>query len=381
MKLICMALSFGSLLTGAPKVAPVLAPQMRIVLEKLIQEPKELMGPPQHNIVALAFSPDGKRLAAVVGRHRHEQQDLVHLLALRTDRVDKALWQVDLAAWVGYPEGADAFRWSDNGQLLFVQFPFRVFLVDANTGATICAGPREGHLVPGGLIGPNLYVVGDTGDYFKRDGRLWFYDLSCKLVTQAPAQASPISGDTAPSVALLAMADEVKRIVVLQPDGHQKFSIPDGRAMMQVAFLDSGSMLCGGTHPSPDGGSLRCWKLNAPSPPMFREYEVNKGGTAPFAASSAGSIVMIAERGFSYNPFTENKRTPLKRYVIWDAESGNTIATIAPRKQWRQDIDERPRKPGDSLVFAVSREGGMVALAAEDSVEVFTIPGPGGAQR
>jgi hypothetical protein len=84
---------------------------------------------------------------------------------------------------------------------------------------------------------------------------------------------------------------------------------------------------------------------------------------------------MIPERGYSYNPFTENTRMPLKRYVIWDAESGNTIATIAPRKRWWPGYGENtPRKLGDSLVFAVSRDGGLVALASQDSVEIFKIP-------
>jgi hypothetical protein len=380
MNLIIFGLSFAFLLTAAPKGAPALVPQTRIVLEKLIREPKELMGEPQHYIVALSFSPDSTRLAAVVGRHRYERQNLVHLVVFRLDQVDKALWQADLASWS--PGEPDAFRWSENGQLLFVQFVDRVFLIDAITGATICqsheAGVGIGYLMPGGLIGPNLYVVGNQGDVFKKDGRLWFYDLSCKLVMQGRAEARPISGDTAPTAGLLAMADEGDKIVVLQPDGHQKFSTPDGRTQMQVAFLNSGGMLCSGRLPGPDDGSLRCWKLNAPSPLLFRRYEVNKGGTAPFATSSAGSIVMIPERGFSYNPFTENERWPLKRYVIWDAESGNTIATIAPRKQWLGGyVENTPRKLGDSVVFAVSRDGGFVALASQDSVEIFKIPAPG----
>ena len=92
---------------------------------------------------------------------------------------------------------------------------------------------------------------------------------------------------------------------------------------------------------------------------------------------------MIAERGYTYNPFTEDARWPMKRYVVWDADSGNAIGTIEPRKQWRPAIGERtPRQLGASLVFAVSPNGGAAALVAEDCVEIFKIPSvPGGDER
>ena len=380
MKLACLLLSFALPLSGAGKNIPALAPRTRIVLDKLIQEPESLMGDPRHDIAALSFSPDGARLAVVVGQHRHEALTLLHFLVVGLDHVERVLWQLDLPSKFGF---VDSLRWSDDGHLLFLQFPDRVLLVGAQTGLKVCESPgygggrRSAFNVPGGFIGSNLYVVGRSGDVLKKDGWLRFYDLSCRLVMQGPAQACPLSGDTAPVAGLFAMADSENRIVALQPDGQERFSIQDSRVHLRVAFLNSGRMLCSGKLPGPDDGSLRCWVLDTPSPTLFRHYEVHNGGTAPFVVSSAGSIAMIAESGFSYNPLTENIRSPLKRYVIWDVTSGRTLGAISPRKQWRQAIGERfPRKLVDSLVFAVSGSGALVAIVDREFIEIFDVPKP-----
>jgi hypothetical protein len=375
-------LLFGSLLTGAPRSAPVLSPSQQIRFDSLIKEPAGMMSAAPHYVMALVFSPDGDRVAVLVGQHRHERQNLVHLLLFGLSGVGQTPLQADLV-----DEGimfAEKMQWSNSGQILFVQLSDRVLLIDPNTAATICESrslPRKGYLMPGGLIGPDSYVVGDRGEALKRDGWLkrngwlWFYDLACKPLRENDADARPSSGDTAPAAGLLAMADETTKIVVVhEPDG-QAVSIPDGRFLVQVGFLESGGMLCSGTLPQQGNGSLVCWKLDGHTPGVFSRFEVNDGGTAPFATSSEASIVMIPDRGYTYNPFTENTGRRLKRYVIWDAESGATIAMIAPRKQWLPGYTENtPRKVGDSLVFAVSRDGGLVALATVDSIEIFKVP-------
>src|SRR5260370_11724941 len=150
--------------------------------------------------------------------------------------------------------------------------------------------------MPGGLIGQARYVVGDTGNS-EKNGRLRLYDLECNLVSQWEAKARLIAGDTAPTASLFAIGDERYGIsVIREPEGRPMYSIADGRvnlAQLRLAFLESGRVLCGGTQPGPDDGSLRCWKLDTPRPEVFSEYAVTKGGTAPLATSSGGSVVMF----------------------------------------------------------------------------------------
>jgi len=273
------------LLAGAPRGAPALSPWQRIRFDKLIKEPALVTRDDRHYVMALEFSPDGSRVAVLVGQHREERQSLVHLLLVNLNGVERAPLETDLVAPV--PMFLEKVQWSNDGKTLFVQFVDRVLIIDPNTAATTCESrsdlPRKLYSMPGGLIGPGSYVVGDRGDPLKQNGWLWFYDLGCRPFKEIEADAGPSSGDTAPAVGLLAMADENVRIVVVHPRRGRVLSIPDGRSQVRVAFLKSGRMLCSGKLPDSGDGSLLCWKLDSKIGGAFRRFEVDNGGTAPFA--------------------------------------------------------------------------------------------------
>lgn len=370
-----MAFTLSLAAIAGPKAAPVLGAWKHRPLEGLIQEPREQMGYSPHYVMAFAFSPDGKRVAVLAGQHNHGQQYLAHLLILNVDNLEKAERQVDVIS--SRQIFASAFRWTRNPQLLFLQSSDRVRLIEPNTGATRCESqgtrPDAWYDMPGGPIGQNMYVVGKTADLGRKNGILWFYDFDCKLLQELPANARAYSGDTSPTASLLAMVDEREKIVVYKPKDSQIAIFADNRVQLQIAFLRSGILLCSGTLPGPGDGSLRCWSVDRPAK-MHSSYEMKKGGTKPFATSSDASIVMLPERTFTYNPFTENQKSHVKRYVIWDAQTERTVATIATRMQWAAlNFDSHPRKLEESLVFSVSPDGKIIALAAQDAIEIFMV--------
>src|SRR5207249_4588943 len=109
------------------------------------------------------------RAAIVVGRHRRNREYLAHLGVISLDQGDRLLWQADLVDAFAKPH---SLRWSDNGRLLLVQFSFRILLIDAATGATLCQSQLQGKAPenkvsplfysddqPAGFIGPSWYAA------------------------------------------------------------------------------------------------------------------------------------------------------------------------------------------------------------------------------
>jgi hypothetical protein len=386
---------------SAQKGNVALEPWRRFGFQGLIHEPKEIMGKPYHGVTAIAVSPDQSKIAVAAGSHGLPSGGtLVHILILSLNVDSGSHQQIDVISQsVGYVDGLE---WVNNGRLLFVHTRTDVWLIEVAAGSVACSihdagmgrfagvDSTSGLVVDGGFVlvhdvYPHGQIVnGHFREAAQKKTLLAVYDLSCQMTGRFEVPGRIRSMGTAPSASLLALSPEDPHVFPGEPPiGISILRGPEWRLTTTVpartqdlSFLDRGKLLCTAALPNAEEGSLECWRLDGLAATLQSRYQVDNGGTAPLAASAANSLVMFAERTYSYNPFTENKGSRLKRYVLWNARSGQRLASIGPRKQWPFWRFESRRRPTlqDSLVFAVSPNGCLVGLAVQEGIEVFRVP-------
>ena len=219
--------------------------------------------------------------------------------------------------------------------------------------------------------------------------KLQYFDLSCKLKNEVPFEVVRGSdeSDTSQAGGMLVLVDnEVGTLVYREPLHQMVATLPGRHLPVSPRAGDFGKMVCLGRRPNADDGSMRCYTLGEPES-KARTYEINRGGSAPFVASSKSSLVVFPERRYWYNALSEESHQPLRRYVIWDGLSGMVRGYIGAMKQYVRNYEQAPLAPGagfrwkrvqpfqleDSCVIAVSDRGDKVAIAGADSIDVFNV--------
>ena len=352
---------------------PQLNAWKEITLRGEITEEPGLLRYTPHHILGVAFSPNSNKLAVVAGMHRSGEEDLAHLLIFDLNEVGKKPIQVDVRT--NRYMFLYAFEWSENGQLLFLQSSERAILVNTGSGTIICDSTNDelgaGSMASGGMSGNDSYLT----TYFRRSSTtVWIRDSSCILRSKEAFSGRTTAG--AVSGPLFALAGENGGITVREiSEMREVLSIPDRRVQLSLGFAESGRMICAGTQPTQGDGSLNCWVLGPGEASLVSQYKVRKGGTGPVATAASDQVVLFPDRSFSYNGITERIGYRLKRYVIWDGESGKIRAVIAPIKQRPAEMNDPPQERlEDSTVFALSRDGKFAGVAAEDTVKIFQVP-------
>lgn len=78
---------------------------------------------------------------------------------------------------------------------------------------------------------------------------------------------------------------------------------------------------------------MHCWSIQDDSVSPLHNYTAPQGGTVPICGASAAPVVAFLKSSTSEEPSGQKSSLHFGPYIVWDPETGATIAEIAPHLQ------------------------------------------------
>jgi WD40 repeat protein len=343
-------------------------------LSEKLAEPAGWTAAIGHPIIALAFSPDGKRLAATMDSHYQDRVQKTHLLIVDVQSPQAAFRQFDLETCGKY------LAWSPGGDALLVCG--RILRLADGSSCDLLETPHQRAARELGNV-----VFWFTSDRAIRANRT-ITDLSCQSVDTWPMEENWFVAGTVPEKGWMLLRQSLSGTVEGRtfPFRDHDYAIADRDShtltsgmLLEAAFRDFNSrdfhsimaqgaaMFC--SQLTPAGGyksALRCWNLPEgqviPLP-----SELSNHGIVQAARSSPR---VVAER-MGNRTFTLGEAAPeLLGLMVVDLRSGKRIATLKPHSQQR-----RYSLSGDRYFqHALSPSGDLLAEGGDGSLRLYRLP-------
>jgi len=361
--LICAAA--GSLWAADATPKPVL--KVRIELAQVMKEPPGVPSSKRHAIDSLTFSNDGKRLALLATGHVQTSEGLVHVVVIDWDKPKPSAVTLgsaieNRAAW----SLTRTLRWSSDDSLLLIDQEKPV-LLDAETGMPRCGSdPNEKRTaLTAGFAGADrfyvVYRIAPSGTMFT------LRDFDCHVVGEHRVNDRVI-GISAYTSDRIALHHEGGFLILGAPDWKESKRIADDRISATPVFLNHGHTLCAADVSSASNVSVLCWAIGDAAITQLRKYDAPTNSTLPISGAAKASRVAFLEG--MINGSLQWVR--FGQYVVWDPESGTTLATLPAQTQHFEVGRSRAEAP---FMLALSPDGSLLALAGENVVEVYSLPG------
>jgi hypothetical protein len=335
-------------------------------LSEKLAEPVGWTAPKGHPIIELAFSPDGKRIAATMDDHRQGGVWRTHLLIVDVQNPLAHFHQFDLETC-----GND-LAWSPDGGALLVCGR----ILRLGDGSSCDLAPVRSNATPGVLVSRSFWL---TTDRVIRTDRT-IADLSCGTVDMWAIAGSWDVADTVPEKGWMLLRQSVKRTApngstfpfpdyaIAERDSHQLTS----GMLVQAAAWSRNTMIAPGAEAVcsslvPAGRSvLHCWSLPGggaiPLAPDLADYRVTQ--------ISRTSPRVIAERWGSHWWELFDEIGYMARRIVFELPSGRQIASLKPRPQhgyFPVSLDWYFR-------CALSPAGDLVAEGGDGSLTLYRLP-------
>ncbi len=317
----------------------------------------------RYPVVALSFSPDGKRIA---------------LTGTETRKPDGKIASIILVLRVGGPaddvksfeavQGGDLVDWSPSGNAIVVNG----LLIHLANGAT-CTMPDTAKFISD----DQLLAEKRSGPSYS-SSLFTIYDISCHAGKAWETAARWDIVNVSIKRHLLLMNRPFEENLLVNPDDGRiarKWSMgnwpvwdgPSGE------FSDNGVPLCNAlpVDDAPKGQTLRCWKTdtgeliaNAPA-----EY-----ATTPFVTSRSSTRVVFSEVGLVKGLVSDWDSHPYKGAVVWDYATGEKLAFWRPETQtWHELGLQPPKKIVEPSKFAISPDGQFIAEGGNGKLTVYRV--------
>jgi hypothetical protein len=326
-----------------------------IQLGDFVKEPAGWAEDKNHPITALAFSPDGKRLAIEIQHFRNKVAS-THLAIVGVQSPNQALRQYDLATGPG-PQGraGPALAWSPNGTAIIIGQT----LLRLADGTSCEVFPWPTRFVNRVLISlaswvDSLHVIRNDGavlDLECKETGHWTIDGKWSVAGTEPTKGWVLLGRVVSRYAVEhAIADYAARVLL---DGSDPL-VTSGE--FGPVFIDQGTAWC--FYEAEGKGRSHCWKLRDGEPRTLPKallhYELTQAG-----GSSSHVLAELAGHPFSNYFRLEDFDWYTERRVVWDFRSGISsrhgkpvTSLIAPR--FRQTGNSSPRAVMVSFVSTAS---------------------------
>jgi hypothetical protein len=310
-------------------------------------------------VFSLSFSPDGRRIAAVVGK-AWDQQYLLLMDAAdprsKTVRIDvnPTIWESDIGGSINLP-------WSPSGDYLLLGR----HLLQVDRAAT-CELPTSDF-----LFLSDRQLVGRSAAQRK----LGLYSVDCKSIREWP-ESNDVLFDSSPERGLICVRHDTYGAGT-QEHTVSIIEVPASRVVRQVPwairvrFADSGTAICG-----VDGTE---WHRTAAcrNVDTGAELAATKGWTnLDLRAASRSQRVVLSDSGRRLD-FIDLVWTngPLKRRVVWDIRTGKELLSWRPMSQ-KILLGNRPydRSPqSQPYRFAISPNGDFVVEGGAGTISLYKI--------
>ena len=327
-------------------------------------------------VMALSFSPDGKRIALTGGATRTDSGQVTGSLLIVTVGNQQGVKTFE------EPGGSMVPDWSPSGDTIVVDG----ILVQLETGVS-CSLPSISRFLS------EEQIVGETRDVpparplgngfgtpRDRPTHIAIYDKSCRSRHEWQTLEGWNISDVSTDQHLMLMNKPLTENLLVEPeDGHVvrrwsigKWPVWDGPGGQ---FTDSGKALCGSVGSDledvPKGQSLRCWKTD--SGELIGYAPADRAG-APVVVSQRSTRVVFSEYGYIPAVIRDRDSHPYKAAVVWDYATGERLASWRPDTQtWYQQGLRPPKKIVEPSKFAISPDGQFVAEGGNGKLTVYKI--------
>jgi hypothetical protein len=333
----------------------------------------------QPGILAVRFSPDGKRIAVAGNPYRFGQPAMSRLIVVQVSspRENIQRFGIEFASDSEFfgPGGPPAVAWSPAEDFILAGRS----IVGLRDGAS-CGIPNSSGW---GFLGPNRIVAGVLLgiDHGVARSRIEFFDSECKSGGEwDPEYPDWGITDVSPERGFVSMGhrnglrpDAPREIEILDPIARKVIqSWPAAQSGYESRFADNGHVLCVG-----DGGADLY--ENRKVPPRCMDVDTGEKiaeargivGGAPFAAAEHGSRVVASDHSSTFNLRFREYDTALKRRVVWDFRKNTEIASWKPEMQTYSLLGGKPAK--EPFVFAISPDGEYVAEGGNGILRLYKI--------
>jgi len=327
----------------------------------------------QSGILAIRFSPDGKKIAVSGNPYRFGQPTMSRLIVVQVVSPREDIQQFGIEHIVSDSEsfGPPEIAWSSAGDVILAGRSI-VRLRDGSS-CELHNSLGRGFLGADRIIARVLLGVSRS--------QLEFFDSECK-----PSGAWELGysdwavTDVSPDRGLLSVwrrfgtpEEPLNELEVLDPIARKVIrSWPSAQSGYESRFADHGHVLCAG-----DGGADLY--ENRKVPPRCMDVDTGEKiaeargivGGAPFAAAEHGSRVVASDHGSTFNLRFREYDTGLKRRVVWDFRKNAEIASWKPDMQTYSLLGGKPAK--EPFVFAISPDGEYVAEGGNGVLRLYKI--------
>jgi hypothetical protein len=338
-----------------------------ISLSDKLTEPVGWTAARGHPIIALAFSPDGKKLAATMDAHFQDRAHKTHLLIVDVENPQAGVRQFDLETCGKY------LAWSPDGGALLVCG--RVVRLDDGSSCDLLQTFSQRVARELGNGGSWL-----AADLVIRADRV-VTDLSCQSVDTWAMAGNWFVAGTVPEKGWMLLRQPVPRTVKGKSFTYNDYAIADRDShtltsgmLSQAAHWDNNTIMAQGAgmfcsqllQAGEYKHVLNCWNLPdgqvIPLPSELMNYGV--------AQASRSSPRVIAER-MGYHPFTLFREArDLLSLIVVDLRSGHRIASLKPRQQ-----QESYSSQGDRYFqHALSPGGDFLAEGGDGVLSLHRLP-------
>jgi hypothetical protein len=374
-------------LLGLIPASSLVAEQARILVWQV--DLRNLLGSrsgelaPDAPIHALRFSPDGRRIAVVVGGNgfvrREGPRDTDRLIILNVDDPDRTVAPFAVNHGVDDNDGPSifAFGWSPSSSLINVGGT----LVDTRS-AQSCTLPSDGLLIAHDrVIGPF-----SIGEWSSDPAHFHIYDSHCDEVgdwslpeswslqrvssdgrevsIQKWTGGGPVSFRAPPPRVPVSVAD---------PDQKRILQHWENADWFDYQFIDRGKEICSGDIPETlkSNDPLECWSV-ATGKVVAKAGHIRGG--APLQTSADSTKVASTDYAVLMAPWNEDGvEVRLKRRVIWDFRTGTEVTSWKPPIQKYISRYAVAKPTEDAFRFALSADGNLIAEGGNGVVRLYRI--------
>lgn len=381
MLVLSVVVASGAVLAQSAKLAKV----AEIDLVKAIHASESALRAEQHPVGAISVSPDGGRIAVLLGIHPKREFFSSDLVILDAKDIRKVVGRFEVeTALFGGVFGTPEIRWSPNGRQ--VEFGGKVF--------TLAGAPYCGRGDVQAFLGQDRYIALIDSEMV-RDERLSQDIRARRLNVVGPGCTDEVRVPTHElrwefqdfssqenlglykiNDARLSAPAKYRFLVVHFPEGKIVRSWePDRESGPHGHFIKGGKAVCFGFSGVSDSGrtTSSCWDIENGN--KVAEIPANGGFPIMAAANSSRVIVSDSEWQKKWNvTFQEDDgHSVVRRRIVWDSSSNRQIAAWNPGKQ--KYLDGFVRRPvEDVFPFAISPDGTFVVEGGNGVLRLLTVP-------
>jgi hypothetical protein len=368
--------------TALAGVTPLLPAGLRKVADidaRKIIEAKGVSHTPDLPVLALRFSPDGRKLAAIIDRYGERGKETSLVLVLDTPPIASVarLFEVKAGVDENDDDGPSAdFGWSPSGEILNVGGG----LIHLLSGAQ-CELPYASVLVSDRLAIGTYRINGVSIDLNSPASHFTLFDTACHPTATWDINEKWSIGDVSPDRGLLSIVketglpnktvqlivDPLKRTVTHQWSGAERSG---------ARFANGGNAICAGSDPElAERAPVTCWATD--SGEKINEAPTANGGD-PIAPSLHASRIVVSDYRRRKLPLSSEFTSIFKGRVIWDFMSGKELVSWRPPSQsWDfhlfLDASRPPKRVTEPFRFAISSDGEYIAEGGNGIIHLYKI--------